>query len=75
MPQSQVADQPMAPKEGILNHTGANKIQEYTKCEVISEVRHSCVAFGPDVIKLFSCSTQLSTKFILLISMINTSET
>ena len=27
------------------------------------------VCFGPEVIKLFSCSTQLSIKFVLLINL------
>ena len=36
----------------------------YSECGRITEI---CP--GPEVIKLFSCSTQLSTKFILLINV------
>ena len=31
--------------------------------------REEAICSGPEVIKLFSCSTQLSTKFILLINV------
>ena len=48
----------------ILQHF----IQVFTVCQITCNCAWLCKP-GPEVIKLFSCSTQLSTKFILLINV------
>ena len=53
----------------IKNHKSAVSLQEDLQTDEsrVSRVR-SQVKPGPEVIKLFSCSTQLSMKFIMLIN-------
>ena len=41
----------------------------FLKSETLSECQMVSIQTWPEVIKLFSCSTQLSTKFILLINV------
>ena len=42
---------------------------KHKQCQVKIELDNSKDTAGPKIIKLFSCSTQLSMKFILLINL------
>ena len=42
----------------------------HRECRTSSLVGHLTICSGPEVIKHFSCSTQLSMKFILLIKLL-----
>ena len=47
--------------------TNISEAKQYDKCVLL--VQDSNTLPGPEVIKLFSCSTQLSMKFLLLINV------
>ena len=51
--------------EGVFRDV-SNKLGSLNTCK---NNTRALTTLGPDVIKLFSCSTQLSTKFILLINV------
>ena len=54
----------------VANKDDWNKFLMATKVRLPSSVNpYDLTRLGPKVIKLFSCSTQLSTKFILLINV------
>ena len=43
-------------------------VQDYLKTQGLKTLLHPVYSLGPEVIKLFSCSAQLSLKFILLLA-------